>query len=217
MSSVTRAGGDVRGGALRSMRASKTFEPSAIVCDFTWRPPAASRMENHVRAAQAEPISRTYSVMRQRLMPIVASLLLFPALAPATGAVQWRCGADQNGVWSCHDVGEKPSATPDAAPAATGPALHHKLRTNDPHRRRHPRGRHHSRMPGKQHRSTSAGHFARPRPPHPLRREPRPALHRSSTCMVIRRKPSTRSIPCAAMPWPSTTSSDSPRIPSPTT
>jgi LPS-assembly protein len=59
--------------------------------------------------------------MRQRLMPIVASLLLFPALAPATGAVQWRCGADQNGVWSCHDVGEKPSATPDAAPAATGP------------------------------------------------------------------------------------------------
>jgi len=58
-------------------------------------------------------------VKRYRPLPTVASLMLLSALASAAGAAQWRCGADKDGVWSCHDAGKKTDvrpAVPDAAP-----------------------------------------------------------------------------------------------------
>ncbi len=56
---------------------------------------------------------------RYRPLPTVACLLLLSALASTAGAAQWRCGADADGVWGCHDVGEEPDATPAAPGAAS--------------------------------------------------------------------------------------------------
>jgi LPS-assembly protein len=67
-----------------------------------------------------------YFVMRHRPVPIVRTLLLLSALAPAAGAVQWRCGADEDGVWNCRDANETSTVTPAAIPvpvaSATGKA-----------------------------------------------------------------------------------------------
>ncbi len=59
--------------------------------------------------------------MRHRPVPIVLTLLLLTALAPAAGAVQWRCGADEDSVWSCHDANDTPTVKPTTltAPAAS--------------------------------------------------------------------------------------------------
>ena len=56
---------------------------------------------------------------RYRPLPTVAYLLLLSALASAAGAAQWRCGADADGVWSCHDVGEQPDTTRTAPGTAS--------------------------------------------------------------------------------------------------
>ncbi len=60
---------------------------------------------------------------RYRPLPIVASLLLLTALAPAAGAVQWQCGAGEDDTWSCRDAGnDRPDVTPAAIPTAPGAA-----------------------------------------------------------------------------------------------
>jgi LPS-assembly protein len=51
-------------------------------------------------------------VKRYRPLPTIACFLLLSALASVAGAAQWRCGADADGVWVCHDVGEVPDVTP---------------------------------------------------------------------------------------------------------
>jgi len=62
-------------------------------------------------------------VKRYRPLPIVASLLLLSALAPAAGAEQWRCGAYKDDAWGCRDAGnDRPNGTPAAIPTAPGAA-----------------------------------------------------------------------------------------------
>jgi LPS-assembly protein len=58
-------------------------------------------------------------VKRYRPLPTVAYFLLLSAQASAAGAAQWRCGADADGVWACHEVGEHPDATPTAPGTAS--------------------------------------------------------------------------------------------------
>ena len=53
---------------------------------------------------------------RYRPLPTVACLLLPLALASTAGARQWRCGANEDGVWKCHDVD---TAKPDTTHATT--------------------------------------------------------------------------------------------------
>ena len=55
--------------------------------------------------------------MRHRHVPIVLTLLLLTALTPAAGAVKWRCGADENGVWSCRDASNVPTVKTTTFPA----------------------------------------------------------------------------------------------------
>jgi LPS-assembly protein len=62
--------------------------------------------------------------MCRQLLSLVAIAVLLSALSPRAGAVQWRCGADQNGVWSCHDAKAAPedrqqTAEPPRLPAGT--------------------------------------------------------------------------------------------------
>jgi LPS-assembly protein len=57
-------------------------------------------------------------VKRSRPLPTFACVLLLFAQMQTALAAQWRCGADENGVWSCHDVGKE---KPDAPPAAPEP------------------------------------------------------------------------------------------------
>jgi LPS-assembly protein len=58
-------------------------------------------------------------VKRYHSLPTVASILLLSALAWNAGAAQWRCGADADSVWSCHDISGKTPAKPTAAPRET--------------------------------------------------------------------------------------------------
>jgi len=58
-------------------------------------------------------------VKRYRPLPTVAYLLLLSALASSADAAQWRCGADADGIWSCHDVSEQPDTTRTAPGTAS--------------------------------------------------------------------------------------------------
>jgi LPS-assembly protein len=57
-------------------------------------------------------------VKRYRPLSAVACVLLLSALASAAGAAQWRCGADADGVWNCHDIRTEGPAVSPAAPGS---------------------------------------------------------------------------------------------------
>jgi LPS-assembly protein len=75
------------------------------------------------------------SVKRYRPLPTVACLLLLLALASTASAAQWRCGADADGVWNCHDIG---NAEPDVPHATTGAAPQDQKRSPAPQTTRPP-------------------------------------------------------------------------------